>query len=52
MIPEPNKDARPKRRGGGSRWPPRLGALEYALVALIALSVAIVIILAIVDPAG
>jgi hypothetical protein len=47
------KGARPRRGGGSSpRRPPRLGALEYALLALVALSVTVMIILVIVDPAG
>lgn len=41
-----------KPRPGLRRTPGRLGALEYTLLALIVLSVAITIAMAIVDPGG
>lgn len=68
MRPEPkdtSADAaerrlRPRRRGGGRRahpssgrtTRPRLGPLEYLLLALIALGVAITVAMAAIDPSG
>jgi hypothetical protein len=51
VTPFLKRQPRPHRRGWW-RKPRRLGALEYTLLALIALCVAITIVMAVLNPGG